>query len=110
LLVNNPDNFTLRLLRAYTVLVLEDKGLTERQYAEVFEDIEVGIEKLQEYYGNSQELVFNALKDFQHQTVRHITNPKVIRQFQEQFEEIMFLVHVNWAKGFTQEFTEKINI
>lgn len=107
LLIPNPSNLVLRLLRAAALLQLNEEDFTDKIRKEVSEDIAIGFTSLNDLliadqidFGDYIDDYFNALTD-------HLNNSEIIDWLISQKDVLRFLGHANWTQKFTERFTEQ---
>lgn len=109
ILIPNPDNFVLRLLRAYSVIVLDEDHFGKRQISAVSDDLETGFLSLWNYFEGDQKIFYTHLKLYQKNVEKQITQKKVIDGFRDHLEQILFLSHAEWVKKFNTKFIAELN-
>ncbi|MDP8268584.1 MAG: DEAD/DEAH box helicase [Candidatus Tenebribacter davisii] len=109
LLINNPDNYVFRLLRAFSLIVLEENRFSRKFIQSVSEDLEVGFENLWKISENNQPQYLEYVREYKEHVLGQITKKKVIEGFEDHINKIMFLSHVNWTSSFTEPFIKKLN-
>lgn len=104
LLIGNPDNYVFRLLRAFSLIILDEDHFKERQIQMVSEDLESGFQSLWDFNRGNQKQFYMYLREYQKNVKEQISNPNVEKGFDDHMEKIMFISHVQWTKQFSEEY------
>ena len=97
------------MLRAFSVIILDEDHFGARQIYAVSEDLEIGFLSLWNYYKGDQTLFFLRLKEYQEYVESQITTKKIIDGFRDHLDQILFLSHVEWIKKFNKRFITNLN-
>jgi ATP-dependent DNA helicase RecQ len=108
LLIPNPDNYVFRLLRAFSLIVLEEDRFKDRQIQNVSEDLESGFLSLWSDLKGDQKKFNKLLQDYRKHVEEQISNSAVREGFEDHLEKIIFLSHVEWTKQFSQYYTANL--
>ncbi|GIV35533.1 MAG: hypothetical protein KatS3mg031_3068 [Chitinophagales bacterium] len=110
LLILNPDNFSFRLLRAYSNIMLsERRPESQLNMLPVFEDLRIGFE----HYANtvsSRRSLFSAITACEEAIILQIdeSNEGMINAVRELFQNIAFLFHTVFAKSFSNTISNQL--
>jgi hypothetical protein len=98
----------LKLLRGFSVIVLDEDNFGERQIKAVSEDMEDGFLSLWNYLEGDQKQFYTHLKEYQKHVESQITQQKVIDGFRDHLEQIIFISHASWYKNFNKRFISNL--
>lgn len=105
-LITNPDNYVFRLLRAFSLLLLDEEQFQEKHIKMVSEDLEKGFQALWLKLDGNQEIFYNHLTIYKQHVIKRLTMKEVIDGFNDHLDKVMFLSHVRWTKKFEEFFVE----
>jgi ATP-dependent DNA helicase RecQ len=111
LLIVNPDNYVLRLLRAYAVILLSERQAKERIPTELaLSDLEIGFLQIYQEI-SSQKKLWGILKKFKTAILDQIdtSNTSIRNEIEAIFEQVLLLIHTEWTKTFTQTLSSQLN-
>ncbi|AEE54563.1 DEAD/DEAH box helicase [Haliscomenobacter hydrossis] len=111
LLIVYPDNYVLRLLRAYAMILLSERQAKGRIPTELaLSDLETGF--LQIYQEkSSQKALWEILQAFNTAILHQIdaSNTSIRNEIEAIFEQVLLLIHSEWTKTFTQTLSSQLN-
>src|SRR5690606_8429133 len=108
-IIANPDNYVFRLLRAFSVLLLEEGNLKDSVKIGVLEDLKRGYINLSERENEEFDLG-EAMVHYKAAMNDKLQNLAAKEWFLDILQNLEFLDHVEWTNKFKQRFTNDLVI
>ncbi|HLT42111.1 MAG TPA: helicase-related protein, partial [Sphingobacteriaceae bacterium] len=108
-IIANPDNYVFRLLRAFSVLLLEEGNLKDSVKIGVLEDLKRGYINLSERENEEFDLG-EAMVHYKAAMNDKLQNLAAKEWFLDILQNLEFLAHVEWTNKFKQRFTNDLVI